>query len=148
MPCTYLITSGMHATVGIVKIYNKTQDEGCGVMDNVTFNYGTDGRVLEGTSERPSRPRHAWRIDQTDSVGRTTDLVEVKDEDGNIKYEGGHELFLLTQTVVGSWEKAKDLPDYQTMYVPRPPNAPPIQKVTLKYLDESGSMQDFIRRDR
>lgn len=115
-------------------------------MDNVTFNYGPDGRVVEGTPDRPSRPRHAWRIDQTDSVGRTTDPEF--DENGKATYKGGDELFLLTQTVVGSWEKAKDLPEYQTVYVPRPLNSPPIQKVTLKYLDESGSMQDAIRRDR
>lgn len=98
------------------------------------MNYGDEKGKVQGSPEKPQRAGNVWYIDQTDSVNNTTDT--------------GEELFLLTEHVVGSWEKAVGLEDYQKVYVPRPANWPPIQRVTLKYLDSDGSMQEVPRRDR
>lgn len=109
------------------------------------FKYENENPFVEGTSERPSRVRPMWKITQTEAVGTTYIDPDLKDDDDE---EDGPELFILTQEVVGSFERSAELEEYQTVYVPRPANYPPIQKVTLKYLDKSGSMQDAIRRDK
>ena len=103
-------------------------------MDNVTFNYKTEDSFVEGTPERPSRPRYAWLTEQANPTGSSNDQDQ--------------EIFILVQRVVGSFERAEDLEEFQTRYVPRSPNFPPIQKITQKYLDSSGSFQDDIRTDR
>lgn len=90
-------------------------------------------REREGSPERPSRTRNRWRIDLLSPVGATT--------------EKGQELFFLTQTLVGTWEKDDTTEEWETVYVPRPPHFAPVQKVTLNYLDAEGSMRDAIRKD-
>ena len=92
---------------------------------------------IEGTPEKPSRPRYHWETEQATPV---QNLVE--GEDGR-----EHELLLLVQHASGSFEENDELEDYQTVYVPRPPNWPPVQKITLKYLDNTGSLRDAIRKD-
>jgi hypothetical protein len=111
-------------------------------MLDTTLTYQGPKSFIDGTATRPSRPRHAWKTTQTESVGTTYESDIPDDPDD------GAELFLLTQEVAGSFEKAPDLEEWQTVYVPRPSNYPPIQKVTLQYLDHTGSFQNAIKRDR
>jgi hypothetical protein len=92
---------------------------------------------IEGTPEKPSRPRYHWETE------RAAPLQAVIVDENNDE----HELLLLVQRASGSFEERDDLEDYQTVYVPRPANWPPVQKITIKYLDNSGSLRDGIRKD-
>jgi hypothetical protein len=112
-------------------------------MSDTTVTYEIDPKpYVDGTRERPSSPRHAWKTTQTESVNSSYESDKENDPDD------GAELFLLTQEVAGSFERVDGLEEYQTVYVPRPRNYPPIQKVTLQYLDHTGSFRNAIKRDR
>lgn len=89
---------------------------------------------IEGTPEKPSRARYHWETEHATPVGKALD--------------GGEELFLLVQRASGSFEEKDDLEDYQTVFVPRPAHWPSVQKITMKYLDKAGSLQDLRNYDQ
>jgi hypothetical protein len=105
-----------------------------GTLADDTFKYNTGkDRLVEGTPERPRRPGQHWRIDSIDPASNTTDE--------------GNELFFMLETVDGTYEKVEGLEEYQAVWVPRPADHPAIQRVTLKYLDSTGTYRDAIKRD-
>src|SRR5690606_21416211 len=103
--------------------------------------------VVEGTPDRPGRPRYVWEIQSVNP------LTEELSEDGT-------SLFYLVQRVVGQWfapddealsryfdpTELADLADYQVVYATRTGELPPIQRLTLSSLDDDGGIVNELRR--
>lgn len=92
---------------------------------------GNGAAVTEGSPERPGRPRHVWEIEFVTPLQDTNEF--------------GNELFYLGQRVVGAWVQSERA-DYEVYYVPRSRQLPPIQRLTLSFLDADGSIQNELRR--